>query len=181
MKKHLLITLLLCLLAAFSGCATLSDERTKAYPTEDPGLIGAGAELYEQLSPSAAVEWRTYCRACGHTYVFRCADEAIGLTQSELASRFGGWTVKSFSREFAILEREIDGYCPDHFLLFRKGKKLRVYSVSEPELELVPLVDESAAQYSFSKEELEELASGIAFDSLLELDRYTESHRPGGK
>ena len=185
MKKHIRAILIVSVFAvALSFLLALPQIHLgktdrPADPSENHDTpLAVGAELEEELSPTASVEWLTHCTRCGHTYSYSDAGPVIGLTRGELAERYPDWSISAFSRSGAVLERTAAVYCPEHFILFAGEGRLCVYTAAAPELQLVELVSFSSAPYSFTEEEILTLASeGMAFDSLIELDRYTDKHK----
>lgn len=176
-KRRALISVFII---AFMLCIPFSIRRNIPDPAErgsDHAAEQAAAELEKQLSLHASVTWVTNCMGCGHTYSFSDASSVIGFTRDELASSFPEWSIKSFTREYALLERNIEGYCPEHFLLFYEQKRLSVYTVTEPWLKLEKLMSFDPSPYLFTEDELDELKNGAAFNSLIELDRYTDKHK----
>ncbi|MCR5809249.1 MAG: hypothetical protein K6G56_06760 [Clostridiales bacterium] len=139
------------------------------------GAVGANRDLVTEISPGAKVEWRTLCLRCGHYYVYCGAEKVIGFTLNELERRYRGWKVEAFSREFVQLSRELDCFCPEHFILRLKRDKLQILTVSEPELDEVALFEESALLYRFDDDEKDLLKDGVGFDSLKELDGFLEA------
>lgn len=171
MKSIVKMILLFALAAAALVLLAVPLEKS---PGED--AVGADKALFTEISPSAAVEWRTLCKKCGHTYAYTDASEVIGLTREEIHRRFPEWQIDSFSREYAALSRSIDGYCPEHFILRLRKEKLWLYKASEPDLSEARLFTFDPSVYSFDSEEQNALKKGIAFDSLRLLDSFLEAH-----
>ena len=164
------VFVILCSISLSSiGCIKLRKHRGFSDNTSE-----AEALLSVEISPSASVEWNTLCKKCGHTYSYFSNEGVIGLSRSEFEYRYPEWSIESFSRENVILKRSIDGYCPDHHIVFLEGDRIVVYSVVEPELNLEKLLDFDSAPFDLGAVEIAFLKKGVAFSSLKELDDYTD-------
>ena len=145
--------------------------------TESEPYIDANSLLEYDISPSANVEWRTHCLACGHTYIFTSSENVIGLNKTELARRYPSWEITTFSRELVILSRVIDWYCPEHCLLYLMNDRLVIYSITEPNLDMLPMLSMNASAFSFAPSTADKLRSGIPFNSLREIDVFLSKEK----
>ncbi len=166
--KYALIIGILCATLMFGACAGRSgaDE-----------VQTASAQLENEISPNARVEWRVFCMKCRHTFVYFDASKVTGLTKEELARWYPEWHIAAFSREYTRLTRSVDKYCPDHFLLYLDGGVISVRTPVSPELDEKELVSFDAGPYIFDGSELDLLNEGVSFDSLVEADRYLSEHK----
>lgn len=168
---------------AFFRSACTNKETEQALHTAEPKnteSLEAEALLETELSPSALVHWSVRCLKCGHIYEYDSNEGVVGLTRHELETRFPEWSIAAFSREYAQLTREHDGWCPEHHLIFLEGDMLTVYSIVEPELTMEKLLDFSAEPFDLGPAERSLLKNGIAFSTLKELDDYTRRYKKEG-
>lgn len=135
------------------------------------------AVLEAEISPEANVHWSVFCKKCGHCYEYSSNEGVVGLTKDELLRRFPEWRVETFTREYVSLSREHDGYCPEHYIVFLEGEKIVVYSITEPDLSMEKLLDFDTDPYELSTAAKLILKNGLAFPTLIELDKYTDGFK----
>lgn len=174
MKKQFEPMTFIILAAAFITALLIGGRILPAHGNGDEKLRDISSEQ-AVISPGASVEWKTYCRGCGHLYSYSQCDAVIGFSESELKRRFPEWDVIRFSRENVILERTIPGFCPRHYVLKLKGDILKVYRISEPELEETEFAEFSAKGRVFDPDDIEKLKTGMPFNSVNELHSFIES------
>ncbi|MBR3382288.1 MAG: hypothetical protein IKG85_04540 [Clostridia bacterium] len=172
MRKVLIV--LLALVASASAACSRGSGSAEPPPAE---AAEADTALLAEISPNAEVVRRTFCKKCGHIYEYASAEGVVGLTEDELKARFPEWEIEEFTREYVLMTRSIDGFCPEHHVIFLEGDKLVVYSIVEPELKLEKLLDFDSSPYELGPAEKLLLKKGVAFSSLKELDDYTDRYR----
>ena len=112
-----------------------------------------------------------------HTYIFTSSENVIGLNKTELARRYPSWEITTFSRELVILSRVIDWYCPEHCLLYLMNDRLVIYSITEPNLDMLPMLSMNASAFGFAPSTANKLRSGIPFNSLREIDVFLSKEK----
>lgn len=173
------IVALLMIFAASFAAVHISAEffRPKTDTVPEEQSSDAWADPLKQISPQASVLRRTRFSACGHIYSSADADGVIGLTRSELESRFPDWHIELYSERFVVMTRTVDGYCPDHYILFLEGSRLRIARTAEPDFKLLTVLRQDASPYEFDAATAEMLRSGMAFDSLARLEDFVGQHQ----
>lgn len=159
MRRRIIIAMaiLLVLIAACSKKAAL--------PTMSESTLNSDARL-------AFVNVFT---KCGHkTYEYSPAGEMSGYTRTELQNSSKSLRVVSFSPQEANIERYIDGYCPDHYLLKAKGKVLSIFKTDINTLSLVEKMRVSFDLSKLEKDARDILEKGMIFGSLQEIEQYIE-------
>ncbi len=174
-NARLLICTALAFVAGMLAGASLriaAEERKAAGESAETGVIGLVSVL-----PSTGITLETCFAVCGHT-VSRELDNAsyVGFSEAEMAEHFFGADFTEFSSKRVVMRRSQPGCCPEHVLLKSAADgTLRVYQTEadtfrQRELqhlgETPALLDESVAA---------ELAAGVAFDSIDEINAYLES------
>ncbi len=158
---------------ALEAPSSAEDGFIAAAPIEEDGLIAA-APFDEELAPGAVVELLTKCTLCGHT-VKSQRDDLAGITYNELAAGFSGWEVASFGHEGAVLSRELEAYCPRHYVLRYGYEELYIEQYTEDEFAPVRLMELSVVTDALPQELIKKLREGLAFNSLEEIDAFFEA------
>lgn len=156
--------------SAFMHAEFLENEGIGKSPEE----MNMESETAGAVLDTAMVEWRTVFSGCGHTCVSEERKNAAGMTVEELEEAYENYKVNLFTEERIELRQELQGYCPEHFVLVEEEGTLCV--IKTDALTLLPcrIVTLSASPEIFQAEERKRLETGIPFDSLSEIDAYFE-------
>lgn len=129
------------------------------------------------IGPDTAIRSRLIFTECTHQYETQIAAAPyVGFTRAQLADAFPLCKISRFSAEEVLLERTVDGYCGKHLLLRSEQEgKLSVLQMNQDTLAL-----ENKFSVEFNAELLDaatlaELQSGVAFDTMDDLNAYLES------
>jgi hypothetical protein len=145
-------------------------EHMSEQPAENVIKTGDSAIL-----PTTDVVWIDYYLKCGHEYVNSKTDNIIGMTGPELENKYPDYAVTQMSLESVRLVREIDGYCPSHYLLKIGGDDSLLVMRTDPET----LTLKQEKEFSIDLDALgagvqEQLKEGIVFDTMDEINAFIE-------
>lgn len=131
---------------------------------------GAGVEL------SSVVQNTTFS-ACGHTASHTVESSELSLLDIQtIASQFPDSTVKKETDGTIVVQKEVDGYCPEHFVL--KCDDMGTLSVykTNPQTAVSEEVQKLSNDVSLLENDLvAELENGLAFASMADIDVYLEN------
>lgn len=172
MRKYMLLAVLSAALGGgflagyFVGVSTDAE----AVPSESVDAVGRSGVL-----PTTEVTWLMHFSACGHDHVSHDGTAVMGMDERRITERFEHCTVMALNAESALLVSELEGYCPEHYVLADSGGGLTVsrFSVKLMDTEVCMTLD--VATDELSDDARTALAAGLAFDSLTEIDMYVEA------
>lgn len=124
--------------------------------------------------PDAEVVWRTRFGSCGHICLQE-GEDITGFTREALSAQFPELELVTFSAAKVCLEAQRSGYCPAHLVVvLRDGAPaiLQTDAQTYVPTEIVRLEWDVSA---LSASALEELARGVPFDELAQIDEYIEN------
>ncbi len=146
---------------------TTEDENTLA-PEHNTSQTAA------TVRDTTLVEWITFFSACGHECVLSDRESAVGMTADMLAETYKGYEVRLFTDAHVKLKRELQGWCPEHFVLLMEDGALCVKKTDAETMLPYKVATLSASSDIFTENELKTLETGMAFDSLAAIDMYFE-------
>lgn len=148
-----------------SQTAPALDIQAAAEPSPD-----VNEDTEEQML--SRVVTRTVFLRCGHEFE-ESRDEALSMKEAEM--KYSGYRLTDRKDDAATFQREIDDYCPKHFILVRRDQKLNVEQCDAQTGERIVVRELEAELRPFSKESTGELEEGIVFDELSQIDEYIEN------
>lgn len=85
------------------------------------------------IKESAVLNYITYYKACGHKAEksITVPQSYIGLSLEELKNRIEGWEINDMVEDKVILTREIETFCPRHFIIGVKDDYIAIYIYDE--------------------------------------------------
>lgn len=83
------------------------------------------------VDEGAAVQFITVYMSCGHqiTKEELAPPDIVGLNEDQIAARYTGWRIDEFSPDKIVLIKEVDGYCPEHFVIKEHDGHVAVYKI----------------------------------------------------
>lgn len=81
------------------------------------------------VTANTRIIFKTYYTLCSHMIDQELLDtkELVNMTETKLAERYPDWSVAEFSSKQVILKREIQTYCPRHFIISSKDGYVAIY------------------------------------------------------
>lgn len=145
---------------------------------EEPQDKSANANTDNFITPNTNVLLKTYFTLCGHMLDKEPENrkELVNLTEEQLKAKYMDWTVKEFSPQQVILTREIQTFCPRHYIIGVKdgfiaiyvynseGKK-ELYEETETSISTLTPEDQAKLEYGIianSEDELQEKLEGFS-------------------
>jgi hypothetical protein len=135
----------------------------------------ANANPNNLITASTKIVLKTYFTLCGHMVDKDPVDtkDYINLSEEALKNKYPDWTVNEFSTQQVILKREIQTYCPRHYIISSKDGYIAIYVYNEEGVKT--LYDMTNDPISIlTKEDQSNLEYGIVADSEEELQQKLE-------
>lgn len=141
-----------------------------AEKAESAGNIGIVSIL-----PDTEVVWKYRFTQCGHERVVKEGANITGYTLPDIIAAYPDCRVTEMSAEHTAIERMLNEYCPEHYLLiWTEENTLSVFHTEAETMRNEELMQLAVDPASLDSALLEPLRSGIAFDSLVEINAYLE-------
>ncbi|HZJ83146.1 MAG TPA: hypothetical protein VFD57_04975 [Clostridia bacterium] len=114
---------------------------------------------------------------CNHqrTEERKAENVEIGLRRQDFAMNFPEWNIYEFSQNKVILTKEIDDYCPGHFILRDEGGKLVIYMPSEQGEQYKSIENTGILTEMLPHDVQEDVRRGLIMDSLEEVEHFMEN------
>lgn len=142
---------------------------------EDKDTEVVGVDRAICVLETTQVEWITAFAACGHECVTSDNESAVGMTLDELENTYTDYEVRLFTTEKVKLKRELQGYCPEHYVLMLERSKVCVKRTDPETLLPYTVMELSVSADMLDEATCAELEAGIPFDSLEQINAYFES------
>lgn len=163
----------------------LTRRSLKTVEEQEPGMVSG--ELYNnseandivpekeiryEIPYNSAIQKTTFLK-CGHVIENKISDGAV--TKAELEQNYPGHSMIIRNGEQAILHREVDDYCPKHFILTLRGDNLTVeqYDAGTGERGILNTVEAELSAIPASIQD--EMKAGLPFEELAQIDEYMEN------
>lgn len=171
--------------ALFGSMASLTLEEKTLYSADRPNYSPAPdnsedahtvsiERIPAQVLSSTEVEWITSFKACGHESVEKDSKSAVGMTVEKLKEIYADYEVRMFTAEKVKLKRELDGYCPQHYVVLLEEGRVCVKRTDPDKFLPYKVMELSISAEILDADIREELENGIAFNSLEEINAYFE-------
>ena len=151
--------------------------RSVSAPQTEPEAAQAGGDAALRLNADCQVVQRMIYAPCGHEMTRRqtLPSELAGKTRADLEAAYDLWQVTSFSPGEVTMERTLDLYCPEHYVLLpdESGMLCVFQNRYGDALALVKEMNVSLTELPDSYQE--ELRPGKGFDTLEMLTQWLES------
>lgn len=71
------------------------------------------------LTPNTQLIFKTYFSSCKHTAekAVQAANDEVNMNEEQLKEKYIGWEVTGFSPPIVELSRNIETYCPNHYII----------------------------------------------------------------
>jgi hypothetical protein len=128
-----------------------------------------------KITASTKVVFKTYFTLCSHMVDEDPKDikDFINLTKEDLQVKYPDWSLNEFSTQQVILKREIQTYCPRHYIISSNEGYIAIYVYnSEGVKTLYEMTDDPISVLTV--EDQEKLKFGIVADSDEELQQRLE-------
>ena len=127
------------------------------------------------ITASTKVVFKTYFTLCSHI-VDKEPEEMkdyINLSESDLKNKFLDWTINEFSTQQVTLRREIQTYCPRHYIIGSKDGNIAIYVYNNDGIKILHEMTESPISI-LTVDDQKNLEYGIVADSEEELQQKLE-------
>lgn len=156
-KKSKFKSIFLILVVIFLGAFILGYYLNNSFEEEDDGLSKVNKNLQipnslknpdkpniennfdnnndnlKIVKESTVLNYITYYKACGHKTEksITVPQTFVGLSLEELKNRIEGWEISDMLEDSVILTREIETFCPRHFIIGVKDDSIAIYIYNE--------------------------------------------------
>jgi len=152
-------------------------ETMQATKQDDREIVGKGFSVADIINENTLLIFETNYTACNDKRVEerKANEDEIGLNRQELESNFPEWDVYEFSSSKVILTKELDDYCPNHFILKDKDGMIVIYMPSKGENESRSIQNTQIPINKLPPDFQDEIRKGLVIDSLQEIEYFLES------
>lgn len=177
--RVLLYMVLVLALGAWGGY-TLRGANTLPVQTPAPTVSSAAEPVgnigEQSILPTTDVTIRYTFLLCGHTREkHETGGELTGYTLEDITKKYPDARVLELSGERAVIERELERYCPDHVALFVDGAgNLCISQTDETDFEAEKVTTLNYDVSDLPEEVISQLEEGIVFDTLEQVNAYLE-------
>lgn len=114
----------------------------------------------------------THYLGCGHEVERTLTSENyVGLTQKQIQALYPQYTILSFDSTHVELKREVEGVCPQHYMVKLEGSNLVIYQRTEDDSwRKVQTIEDFTMPYPDQA-----LTEGVIFDDMHQIERYLEN------
>lgn len=113
--------------------------------------------------------------SCSHVHLLEesISYNDIGITREEFSRRYFNWDIKIFNAKNIVMEKVIEGYCPNHYILQEVDNYIAIcQSDIDGNLDIVKKIDISF-EY-LPKEWKEQFKKGLIMETLEEIEQVIE-------
>lgn len=151
--------------------------RSASAPEPMPDAAQAVGDAAMRLSSECQVVQRMVYAPCGHEVTRRQAlpAELAGKTRADLEAAYDLWQVTSFAPGEASMERTLDMFCPEHYVLLPDESGMLCVFQNRYGDALALVKELNVPLNELPEAYREELRPGRGFDSMEELTQWLES------
>ena len=143
------------------------------YPEEEAEAAGNIGTV--SILPDTDVVWKYRFTQCGHELTAESGADLTGYTLPDIIAAYPDCRVTEMSADRTAIERRLDEYCPQHYvLIWTEEDTLSVFRTEAETMHSAELMQLAVEPGSLDPSLLEPLRSGLAFASLMEIDAYLE-------
>ena len=131
----------------------------------------------EKTTPNTVFVFETHYNKCGHSEIKKekIENADVNKTKEELAKKYVGWNIKSFSSKEVYMYKEQENQCKNHYLVKEVDNKVVVYSIDQDGNEAVKNETEILTKY-LPEEDIKLLKKGIMANNQTELEEILSDY-----
>lgn len=137
-------------------------DQVNADSTEDQTV----SSQEDYMAPNTQLIFKTYFNSCGHTVekAVQASKDEINMTEIQLKEKYIDWEITAFSPPIVEVSRNIDTYCPNHYIIGEEDGYITIFVYNENGQKLVQeKTDISLA--TLTPEDQQALRGGIVVDT----------------
>lgn len=140
-------------------------------------ILGEDVQSLEVTNEDTLLVFEKNYTRCSHKRTEERSAEGyeVGLTIQDFGVKFPGWDIFEFSSEKVILSKEIQDYCPQHFILKDRDGMVVIYMPSEGGSEYDNIQETRIPTEKLPPDVQDEIRSGLVMDSLEEVEHIIEN------
>lgn len=175
--RMLLYMILILALGVWGGFTLRDMQMPKSETPAQTPIAEPVSQIGEaSILPDTEVTMRYTFLLCGHTLEqHQTGGPLIGNTLEDITTSFPDARVQELNGKRAIIERELERYCPAHILLFLDGAgNLCISHTDETDYEKDVVTTLTYDVSGLPEEVISLLEEGMVFDSLEQVNAYLE-------
>lgn len=178
---RMLLYMVLVLAFGVWGGFTIRDLQQSALPEPTPPAEQVDNIGEQSILPDTLVITKyTFLLCGGHTEQRQeTGGPLVGLNKTQIEEKYSDAKVLELTNKRAVIERELERYCPKHVVLFLDDDgRLSISQTDEADLEKENITTLTYDISHLQEEELSKLEEGLVFDNLQEINAYLEGIEP---
>ena len=115
--------------------------------------------------------------SCGHKRVEerQARDNEIGLSLQSIALRFPEWSIADYTTERIVFTKEVNDFCPGHFVLKDRDGVVVIYMPSEAGDEYKSVEETQISTDALPPDVQSEIRKGLILDTLEDVEHFMEN------
>jgi hypothetical protein len=115
--------------------------------------------------------------SCGHKRVEerQARDNEIGLSLQSIALRFPEWSIAVYTTERIVFTKEVNDFCPGHFVLKDRDGVVVIYMPSEAGDEYKSVEETQISTDALPPDVQSEIRKGLILDTLEDVEHFMEN------
>jgi len=135
----------------------------------------ATADPENLIKANTKIIFKTYFSLCSHMVDENQDDtrEFVNLSEEALKTKYPDWAINEFSTQQVILKREIQTYCPRHYIIGVKDGYIAIYVYNNDGIKTLYQMTDNPTSI-LTREDQDKLQYGIVADNDEELQQKLE-------
>ena len=140
-------------------------------------ITGQELPVIDITTENTLLIFETYYTSCNDKIVEerKAQGDEIGLSRQKIEAKFPDWDVHEFSYARIILTKQLEDYCPNHFVLKDRDGMVVIYMPSEEKNEERNIQQTQISIDKLPPDVQDEIRKGVVMDSLEEVEYFMES------
>jgi hypothetical protein len=131
----------------------------------------------EVITLETLLVFERFYKECQHRKIEQCnvSLDHIGLSENEFSQLYSTWEIKEFSPSKIWLKKEINTYCPEHYIIKDKNGCIAIYQPLEDN-DGIWLIEQTKVNTALLDIETQNrIREGIVVDSIEEIEGLIEN------
>lgn len=130
-----------------------------------------------KISPNTVILFETYYNKCNHKEVKeeKASKDIVNFNEEELQEKYKEYTIKQFGVEKVVLQKEINGYCGNHYIIKENNGLIAIYKINSNGTEELFKVTDISIQY-LPETDLDNIKDGIEVYGKEKLNKILEDY-----
>lgn len=154
----------------------------KAEPVDQSLETGADPKIANigytgKISEETRLIFQKYYLGCGHSQIEErnALGSELGLSLDEIMVKFDQWEISQYTDKELVLKREIDDFCPEHFILRDRAGMLILYMPPREGKDNRTIEETQIFTNTLPPDIQNEVQRGLVLDSLEDVEHFLEN------